>query len=139
MLLDAPLRGAVDVGGDEMTERRRHVVHLEDEVPGLQRGGRVVGQILAQLGQPPQYRQTYGQVLGEVGQRRVRHRDHQHLAGRDQLEGLRRQLFLGDLQQINRISFQLSVVKTDRGHIYHVSTTVTMTVRRVLVPGISPR
>ena len=101
MLLDALLRTSVDVGRYEEAERRRDVVDLEDEVARLQRGRRVIGQILRELGEAAQDGEADGEVLGQVGQRRVRHCDDEHLARAHELEGLGGELFLRDLEELS--------------------------------------
>lgn len=58
MFFDCRPRRAIHVRGDQVAKGGGHVVHLQDEIPGLQRRRRMIGEALTEIREFAQYRQT---------------------------------------------------------------------------------
>jgi len=82
---------------EKAVERAQNVGHLEYEVAGLQRRGRVPGHVAAEHGHPAQLRDALRQVRLELGALRIHVAPDQDLRGRHQLPGFLAQYVLGFL------------------------------------------
>lgn len=75
MVFDGFLRTPVDVRRQEMPKGGRHIVHLQYQISGLQRGSGVIGEILTELSEPSQDRKADGEVFRKIRKTGIRHGD----------------------------------------------------------------